>query len=53
MLKNKKKFKSSEPYLKNIILYARKIRSHISTVKKKIDFKVDTLAYDAVSMMFL
>ena len=53
MLKNKKKFKSSEPYLKDIILYARKIRSHISTVEKKIDFKVDTLAYDAISMIFL
>jgi uncharacterized protein with HEPN domain len=31
----------------------RKIKSHISTVDKKEDFTVDSVAYDAVSMMFL
>lgn len=53
MSTKKKKFKSSEPYLKNIILYVRKIKNHISTVENKEDFTVDSVAYDAVSMMFL
>lgn len=49
----KKKFKSSEPYLKDLVTYARKIKSHISTVDKKEDFTVDSVVYDAVCMMFL
>lgn len=52
-MSNKKKFKSSEPYLKDIILYVRRIKSHIATVDKKEDFVIDSVAYDAVSMMFL
>ena len=53
MSTSKKKFKSSVPYLEDMISYVRKIKSHISTVDKKENFTVDSIAYDAVSMMFL
>jgi uncharacterized protein with HEPN domain len=48
----KKKFKSSEPYLRDIVGYVRKIKKHVSQIKKE-EFDEESVVYDAVSMMFL